>query len=466
MKPLPSIGTPAFLIILSLVILMSCDKTESSFTFPEFRNNSLNVNAVTGQITDLNNKPISNAIVSLGSLSTTTDMVGCYILKNIQLNNNTGFISVTKPGYFTGSRTFFSNRISTKFVNIKLIPKTVSGTFAASTGGTVIVWGGGTVFIGAGCIVNATTGSPYDGVVSVSTFYLNPADYRFNEYMPGDLFGINSNDEERILQSFGMLSLEMNDASGDKLQLAPGKTATIHLPIPTNLQANAPAVIPLWYFDENNGLWKEEGSAARNGNNYTGTVSHFSFWNCDLPAKYVNFSVTFKKQKGVPLANCLVTITSNVYGTRSGYTDSEGTVRGLIPANETLQLVVYDQCREVIFSGTIGPFSSDVNLGTIIINAPNNQTNFTVSGNVVTCNNTPVTKGYVLVNNGLHYFNAPLVNGSFVITFPVCVGSNHRITLMAIDEVNSQQSDIQIININNGNQNIGQITACIDLSNL
>jgi len=31
---------------------------------------------------------------------------------------------------------------------------------------------------------------------------------------------------------------------------------------------------------------------------------------------------------------------------------------------------------------------------------------------------------------------------------------------------NSRQSEAQIININNGNQNIGQISACIDFSNL
>jgi hypothetical protein len=284
--------------------------------------------------------------------------------------------------------------------------------------------------------------------------------------MPGDLLGITINNEERILQSFGMLSIEMNDAAGEKLQLAPGKTATIHLPIPPNLQAKAPATIPLWYFDENKGLWKEEGSANKTGNNYTGTVSHFSFWNCDLPANYVKLTVTFKNQKGIPLANHLVTIISNEYGARSGYTDSEGTVSGLIPVNETLVLKVYNLCREIIYTSTIGSFSADVDLGTIIINALNNQIYFTVSGNVVTCNNTAVTKGFVLVNNGFNYINAPLVNGGFVITFPVCIGTNNPVTLFAIDEANSQQSNIQIININNEYQNIGQITACIDYSNL
>ena len=35
----------------------------------------------------------------------------------------------------------------------------------------------------------------------------------------------------------------------------------------------------LWYFDEDAGLWKEEGSATLSGNVYTANVSHLSYWN-------------------------------------------------------------------------------------------------------------------------------------------------------------------------------------------
>ena len=63
-------------------------------------------------------------------------------------------------------------------------------------------------------LVNASNGAAYTGNVSVSTFYLNPADANFNEYMPGDLRGLNSSNQQKILQSFGMVLIEMNDASG------------------------------------------------------------------------------------------------------------------------------------------------------------------------------------------------------------------------------------------------------------
>ena len=154
--------------------------------------------------------------------------------------------------------------------------------------------------------------------------------------MPGALLAINSSNKQKSLQSFGMVFVEMDDANGGKLQIACSKTATITIPIPSALQANAPATIPLWYFDDTKGIWKQEGNANKQNNNYVGTVAHFSFWTAGQLGENVRLDATFKDQNGKMLANNLVTITSANHGTSEGYTDSAGTVSGLIPANETL----------------------------------------------------------------------------------------------------------------------------------
>ncbi|TMI80101.1 MAG: hypothetical protein E6H10_14335, partial [Bacteroidetes bacterium] len=141
--------------------------------------------------------------------------------------------------------------------------------------------------------MNDLTGAAYTGDVSVSTFYLNPADVDFNNYMPGNLVGLNSGNQQKILQSFGMTSIEMNNAAGEKLQLASGKTAIITLPIPSAMQATAPATIPLWYVDETKGIWKQEGTANKQGSNYTGTVAHFSFWTAGQLLQDIRLDATF-----------------------------------------------------------------------------------------------------------------------------------------------------------------------------
>ena len=123
------------------------------------------------------------------------------------------------------------------------------------------------------------TGQAYSGVVSVIMKHLDPSDATTVDKMPGMLLAQNSNGEERVLESYGMMNIELRGAASQKLQLS--TTAQIEMPISTSQLASAPATIPLWHFDETLGYWKEEGSATKQGTKYIGTVSHFSWWNCD-----------------------------------------------------------------------------------------------------------------------------------------------------------------------------------------
>lgn len=91
-----------------------------------------------------------------------------------------------------------------------------------------------------------------------------------------------------------MVGAELFDDTKQALQIASGYTAQITFPIPGPLAATAPANIPLWYFDETNGMWKEQGNAQVQGGNYVGNVSHFSFWNCDYPATLVQLEAIVK----------------------------------------------------------------------------------------------------------------------------------------------------------------------------
>src|SRR6185369_10716949 len=150
-------------------------------------------------------------------------------------------------------------------------------------------------------------------------------------------------------------------------------TATITLPIPAALLNKAPASIPLWYFDNTSGLWKQEGIAAKQGNNYVGVVSHFSFWSVGDIAGYITLTVSFTDStNGTPFANKLVNIirldsTSGGAGATISHTDNTGTVSGLVPVNELLIMRVYGDCGAILYSKNIGPFSKDTVLANIKI---------------------------------------------------------------------------------------------------
>ena len=446
----------------TITIFFACKKVNSASgsTAPSTISSS-----IAGLITDFNNVPISNAIVSAGTSNTSTDIHGHFTLDNVQLNKDAGFVQITKTGYFNGSRTFEVNVNSVNNVKIQMIPKVISGNFAAASADTVNVSGGGSVSFTPASMTNATTGGLYNGNVYVSTFYLNPADSNFNQYMPGDLRGISTNNQQNILKVFGMASIEMDDASGEKLQLATGKTATLTLPISSSLQASAPTTIALWYFDETSGFWKQEGSATKQGANYVGSVAHFTFWTAGVLGQSINLSATFKDTAANVFANRLVTITSVNYGTKSSYTDSSGAINGLVPSGEVLVMKVLDGCGDVMYTNNIGPFSADTSLGKIVISSWYNSSPLTVilTGNVVNCNNVAVANGSVQLNVNGTIYNSVIANGSFNITFTQCYPAYSFIQgiLIAYDVTDSTHSSDQTISFNGGTQNVGQIIACI-----
>ena len=141
MESLRQKSKTCLLIIVTLIgNFWGCRKTEKLATPPP---PAITVIAsVAGNIIDLNNAPVIGALIEAGASTTTTDANGQFILRDIQLYEDAGFVKVTKAGYFTGSRTFLVNSNTTNNIKIQLLPKTVSGTIASSSGGNVNVTGG------------------------------------------------------------------------------------------------------------------------------------------------------------------------------------------------------------------------------------------------------------------------------------------------------------------------------------
>jgi hypothetical protein len=83
-----------------------------------------------------------------------------------------------------------------------------------------------------------------------------------------------------------MMEFDLVDQDGNEItELATDETAEVCMKAPTGL--NIDDTIPLWYYDEETGLWKEEGQGTvedRDGQlQICGEVSHFSWWNYDQP---------------------------------------------------------------------------------------------------------------------------------------------------------------------------------------
>jgi hypothetical protein len=461
MKSILSIVFSAILIV--LVITIGCQK--SNHDSPNNPNNKpieYVTASISGRVLDNSNQPVSGAVVKAGTASTTSDINGNFKISNVSLDKNAGFVKVEKEGFFQGSRTMLVNAGVVNYVSLQLIKKTVSGTVSGAGGGNITVQGGGSIVFTGNSFINTAGNAAYTGTVSVSTFFLNPTASNFTEIMPGTLRGINTANEETGLQSFGMMAVELTGAGGEKLQLGSGKTATLTFPIPTALQAQAPATIPLWTFNDTTGLWKEEGTATKQGTNYVGTVSHFSFWNCDYPYGLVDLKAVIKDQNGnglYPSQIVLKTTSDTVSSYGYGYTDTTGLVSGKIPSGKALQLKVYNRCNTLIYTQNIGPFSAAADLGTITVNNTG-TTSVTISGTVINCNAAAVTNGFVDISIDSMHNRVLINNGNFSINITRCTSAPVTGVVTAYDLDNAQSGTPTNVSINSGTANTGQLTAC------
>ncbi len=419
--------------------------------------------SVSGFVTDENDAAVINATVTAGTSTASTDKYGYFEITNVSVVKVAAIVTVSRPGYFKGIKTYVATANKSAFLRVKLLPKIIAGNIAAGTGGTVTLANGLSVLIPANAIVNNATGIAYTGTVNIAAYCISPASAELIKIMPGDLRGIDTVGAIKILTTYGMAAVELTGAAGELLQIAPNKKATLTFPIPLTIISKAPATIPLWYFNEANGLWKQQGSATKTGNNYVGEVSHFSFWSSDVPANYVQFSCTVVDVNGNAIPNAVVKISAardtQTIGCRYGYTDTLGFVAGAIPGNAQLAIEVLGEnsCPGALYTQTFASTTADVALGKVTIISGNTTI---VTGNVTNCSNVAVTNGYIMLNTNGQNYRYPLSStGAFSFSTLFC-SSNPTVSIFAVDMDGLQQNTPVTITLATGTNAAGTLTTC------
>ena len=456
-----------FLAIMLLLIFSACRKnvdevvnTTTTLTPPILEEwdpgETLIEGDVIGFVVDESQAPVANAIVRLGNLNTRTDDYGHFFFENITMNQEGTLVRIEKAGFFNGSRRFFPLAGSENRVQIELLDKTFSQSFEASAGETITMNGGASVDFVANSIVDAN-GDSYNGTVNVASQWLDPSSLSTFNQMPGNLQGVDQTATEVALSTFGMIAVELEGSNGQSLNIADGQTATVSMPVPASLQGIAPATIPLWSYNEEYGIWVEESEATLTNGVYVGEVSHFSFWNCDAPFPLVQLDMRLIDEEGFPVANHQVSLTPPTGWSGYGYSGQDGTVSGKVPFEKELVMNVYNRCNEIIYTQTIGPFSTNTSLGDITLTGLGvNST--VVSGNLLDCSGGPVTNGLVIVYFGGQSRYEYVDNSSFEIRLSTCsVVTDIEVRAINLDDL--EESEL-ISSAANGQYDLGNIDVC------
>jgi len=404
--------------------------------------------SISGIVTDRESNALEYAEVHIGDRTVQTNEHGRFTIKEL-VSSEKASIRISKAGYFDNYPVFYPERDQAQEVRIQLSERRLAGSI--NNGSSVVEYENHKIDFGTSKFTTED-GSIYSGSVNVYMDYLDPTDPNLSEFMPGDLVGVTTEGEEQILESYGMVNVELEDESGNALDL--DGEAIIRMNVPSAIIGSAPASIPLWYFDEVSGNWIEDGMAVLEGNEYVGSVTHFTFWNCDVPFPLVTINGLINTSADA--TTLTVRITRENGNTGSVIPNARGYFEGKVPEGEILLLEIISPCGTVIHSEEIGAFSNDASVGPFTVDS--DVLMVSVSGTAVDCDMNPLVNGYVLVNSGAGVGQYITVNDG-VFSDIVIVCSENPIEIIVYDTNNLKASETIEFPYNT-NLTTGEISSC------
>ncbi len=449
--------------LLMMISIISCRKDEvspSTFSFETevevVENYYVNLQGIVkSEEGDL----IANATIEVAGQTIQTSSGGTFYLQDVQAPNIGLFIKAEAEGFFPGGTRLLTHKSQDYNVEIILPAFDKRISFMASEGAEFYDIHGTRVAIPENGVVDES-GNPYNGNVDMYVRWLDPLASNVEALSPGGLAAVVDG-EMQVLQSYGMVGVEMRADNGLELNLADGTSAEINFPLPAEISGEAPDEIDLWHFDEEAGIWTLEGKAIKDGNQYIASVEHFSWWNCDVAINNGILCMTITNDRGQPVPFAEIQLSSGQFGTANGVADANGVFCGIIPLDAEMNLTILSPCGSLLHEDVIGGFSTQqTDIDIVVTYGALQFENVTISG-IVSCSATsqPVANGYVILQIGEKtYVDFTNSTGFYSITFVNCLSENLTATISAYD-LNELQSGSESIAV--GDEDITlNIDAC------
>ncbi len=237
---------------------------------------------VAGSVTGADGAPLAGVTIRIGDETSTTDGDGTYALSGIRATDR-AVVTFHREDHVMTCQIVRVRAEATNQVDAVMVPKGDGQALDAAVGGVVTAPDGGYVELTGGTIVYQD-GDVYSDVATVTITLLDPTTEQERAAFPGDFEGGSEGGEARLFKSYGFADITIRDAQGLPLELAPGATAAIGVPIPAGQREAAPETAVPHFFDTDRGRWcRNAFEATRTGDLYEFTVDHFSIWTCAVP---------------------------------------------------------------------------------------------------------------------------------------------------------------------------------------
>lgn len=330
-------GATVMAVVLIVGLLTSCADLGQFYLRPGGADPSTGTGAgvVLGTVRTIQGGPIAGAQISVSGLSATSNEQGWFVISSVPTGAG-AVVSASAASYASGFRVVDVRATESSYVAFVLGPIQTTQTINTSVGG-VINTSIGSVSLPAGGYVDEQ-GNPVSGSIQADVSIFNVESRDDLSLFPGDFEGIDAGGARVPLETFGFLYVALNQGQR-AVQLAAGQVAELRLTIANRLRSTAPASIPLWSFDESSGIWRQEGTATRQGDVYVGQASHFTWYNYDVVYSSTTLTGRVVTPDGTPIDHAMVQHLGVTYnGGQRRYTGADGRFRMPVRPNAQVHI--------------------------------------------------------------------------------------------------------------------------------
>lgn len=212
--------------------------------------------SISGRVVDPQDHAVAGVEVRLGNrLMGVTDRNGTFVIRTIPTNDRLA-VSFSVRNYIATTRVY-DTRSNPSITDVVMIwPRSAPLPLNATRGGT-LTFPAGTLTIPPRSLLDDRK-RPIEGDVRVSFSAFDVTDPVQYRSAPGDFTARMRDNSIRRLETFGVFEIYVEDARGNRADLAEGKRAEVELVVPESLRP--PETVGSYSFEAASGLWVEAGA--------------------------------------------------------------------------------------------------------------------------------------------------------------------------------------------------------------
>lgn len=298
--------------------------------------------SIAGTVKDKNTEELLEGVtVKIGSNQVATDAKGYFTINTDGTAAQT--VNLSKQGYVpqTINQATPTNTTEVAYTLIKadvVVKKPTNADINVTLPDNIAK-----IDIPADSLVRAD-GKPIVGDATVSAATISPASNP--KMMPGG-YGIVGGG---FMESFGALTLNVQDDEGAQLALKNGNKATIRIPAST--RGTLEPSMPVFFYDEQQQGWVQQPQPAQRAGSgsrqyFDVEIDRIGSWNIDKAMETVQVKGCVKDSEGKAVANALISADGiNYSAITTAWTDASGNFS--VPVRENSELYILAQFKELL----------------------------------------------------------------------------------------------------------------------